>query len=307
MVHSNKSAAVAVAATGALLAAGGGIALGAAHTSHVRAALIPTPKYTVTVTGQHNAPSTMTVSGPHTISAGRIALKLKAVHGEQAIEVIRIKPGYSYKQARHDFNEFAASFASNSGPTKAELRALRRVVHGVVFMGGLDSGSFKTARGTLVLAKPGHYLLVNDENGPAPHPFKIKVTAKVGNRAAPHSSAFVKAITAKRFRGARVLPAKGTITFHNASTQSPHFLVLQHVAKGTTRREIIKSFNSPSSGPPPFARPENADTDVVGMGHTMTLTYNLPPGTYAEMCFFPDLQTGMPHAAMGMVRIVHLV
>jgi len=24
------------------------------------------------------------------------------------------------------------------------------------------------------------------------------------------------------------------------------------------------------------------------------------------MCFFPDLKTGMPHAAMGMVRIVHL-
>jgi hypothetical protein len=32
----------------------------------------------------------------------------------------------------------------------------------------------------------------------------------------------------------------------------------------------------------------------------------LPAGDYAEMCFFPDLKTGMPHAMMGMVRIVHL-
>jgi hypothetical protein len=32
----------------------------------------------------------------------------------------------------------------------------------------------------------------------------------------------------------------------------------------------------------------------------------LPAGDYAEVCFFPDLETGMPHAFMGMVRIVHL-
>jgi hypothetical protein len=289
-----------------LLATAGGTALGSAHAPHARAALIPTPKYVVTVTGQHNAPSTMAVSGPHTISAGRVALKLRAKHGEQAIEVIRIKPGYSYKKARHDFNFFGQSFASNSGPTKAELRALARVVHGVIFYGGLDSGSFKTARGTVVLSKPGHYLLVNDENGPAPHPFRIKVTAKAGSRATPNVGAKVRAITAKRFRGSTTLPANGTIKFKNASTESPHFLVLQHVKDGTTRKQVIDSFHSQSNGPPPFALPENADTDLVGMGHAMTLTYNLPAGTYAEMCFFPDLQTGMPHAAMGMVRIVHL-
>jgi hypothetical protein len=160
-----------------------------------------------------------------------------------------------------------------------------------------------------LLSKPGHYLLVNDENGPAPHPFKIKVTPKAGNRAAPNSTAFVKAITAKRFRGSTVLPAKGTVTFHNASTQSPHFLILQHLNKGATRKQVITALrsNGPPTGPGPFNKDNaNADTDVVGMGHTVTLTYNLPAGTYAEMCFFPDLQTGMPHALMGMVRIVHL-
>jgi len=50
----------------------------------------------------------------------------------------------------------------------------------------------------------------------------------------------------------------------------------------------------------------NVDTDVLSPGQSQTLTYTLPKGTYAEMCFFPDLKTGMPHAAMGMVRIVHL-
>jgi hypothetical protein len=117
----------------------------------------------------------------------------------------------------------------------------------------------------------------------------------------------VKTRNTKRFAGSRNLPAKGTITFKNASINSPHFLALQHVKKGTTRREIIKAFNSGpgSGGPNPFLD-GSVGTDVVGPGQSQTLTYSLPAGTYVEACFFPDLQTGMPHAMMGMVRIVHL-
>jgi hypothetical protein len=100
------------------------------------------------------------------------------------------------------------------------------------------------------------------------------------------------------------LPAKGTITFSNTATNSPHFLVLQHVKEGTTRQQVIKALNS--NGAPGFILKESLGTDVVSPGHSQTLTYTLPAGEYVEMCFFPDLQTGMPHALMGMVRVVHL-
>ena len=102
------------------------------------------------------------------------------------------------------------------------------------------------------------------------------------------------------------LPAKGTIEFYNKATNSPHFLFLMHVKKGTTRKTMIKALQSgPGQGPNIF-RNGSLGTDVIFTGHSQTLTYDLPAGDYAEVCFFPDLKTGMPHAFMGMVRIVHL-
>ena len=48
-------------------------------------------------------------------------------------------------------------------------------------------------------------------------------------------------------------------------------------------------------------------TGSLSPGHSMTVDYDLPPGHYAVMCFFPDPKMkGMPHAYMGMVRVIHL-
>jgi hypothetical protein len=47
-------------------------------------------------------------------------------------------------------------------------------------------------------------------------------------------------------------------------------------------------------------------TDTLTTGESQTLTYSLPKGEYVELCFFPDPMTGMPHALMGMIGIVHL-
>jgi hypothetical protein len=47
-------------------------------------------------------------------------------------------------------------------------------------------------------------------------------------------------------------------------------------------------------------------TDLLGEEVSQTLTYHLPEGEYVEMCFFPDLQTGMSRALMGMVGIATL-
>jgi hypothetical protein len=230
---------------------------------------------------------------------------LHAKKGEQEVGFFRLHKGYTYSRAAKDFR----TFFSSPTPTPAGLKALNRVVKHTSFYGGLDSGSgHKTIKANINLPKAGTYLVIDDDNGPgAVAPVRLHVTKRIGNRVTPKVDAVVKAITAKRFRGSTTLPASGTILFKNKSTQSPHFLFLQHVKQNATRREVIKALNSggPGSGPNPFAN-GGVGTDALGMGKSQTLTYSLPRGTYAEMCFFPDLQTGMPHALMGMVRIVHL-
>lgn len=283
-----------VAAAAALLAASGAPALG---TPHAKSAIVPTPTITVTASkGSFN------VTGPRRFSAGRVNLKLVAVKGEQEFAIARLHKGYTLSDLKHDFATYAQS---QQNPTPAGMKALRRVVHHTTFVGGLDSGTgHNTVSGSVVLGMASTYYLFDDQQGPGAGPIiTLHVTAKAGSRTAPAVSAVQRAITAKRFRGTTHLPANGTIEFKNDSTNSPHFMFLQHVKKGTTRKQVIKSFKSNGPGP---ELPGAAGTDVVFMGHAMTLSYNLPPGDYAEMCFFPDLKTGMPHAFMGMVRIVHL-
>jgi len=293
---------LAAGAIAALVATGSGAASG---TPHARAAHIPTPhlRVTITTTGHgQNSTSTMTVKGPRRVSAGRVAISLHAVGGEGEVGVARIHKGHTFKEASTLFNKFEASFGQQ-GPTPAGLKDLRRAVKMVTFYGGLDSGSLTRVHGTVVLRKVGTYLVLNDSNGPS-QPRKLKVTAKAGRRTTPTSTATVKTRNTKRFAGSRRLPATGTITFKNTATNSPHFLVLQHVKDGTTRQQVIKALNS--NGTPGFVKGESVGTDVVSPGHSQTLSYSLPAGEYVEMCFFPDLQTGMPHALMGMVRVVHL-
>jgi hypothetical protein len=46
--------------------------------------------------------------------------------------------------------------------------------------------------------------------------------------------------------------------------------------------------------------------DVLSAGQQAELTYSLPPGTYVLLCFIADDVTGMPHADMGMHKVVTL-
>ncbi len=43
---------------------------------------------------------------------------------------------------------------------------------------------------------------------------------------------------------------------------------------------------------------------VLSPGRSLLLSYALPPGTFVLACFVADDVTGMPHAMMGMHRVV---
>lgn len=51
----------------------------------------------------------------------------------------------------------------------------------------------------------------------------------------------------------------------------------------------------------------SADRDgVLSPGKHADITYNLPAGTYVLLCFVADDQSGIPHALMGMHKVVTL-
>jgi hypothetical protein len=296
----HRSVGLAVAGTAALglVASGAGAAISAPR-SH--AALASTPALHVTASRKG-----FTVKGPTTFAAGRVALTLKSTHGDHEVDVVSFKSGYSFSKFTADVAAYGQS-AQTGKHVKAGLKHLRNAVKHTNVYGGLDATNANTS-GTIVLPKAGTYTIFNDSGVPA-QPTTLTVTGPEVTRADPGATATAIATNAKRWAGSSTLPAKGTITFENKASDTPHFLVLTHVKKGTTRKQIITYLNSPagqSNAQPPFALKGEADTDILGAHQSMTLTYKLPKGTYAELCFFPDLKTGMPHALMGMVRIVTL-
>jgi len=92
--------------------------------------------------------------------------------------------------------------------------------------------------------------------------------------------------------------------FKNVSTESPHLLVLLHVKEGTTRKQFINGLQG--NRQPDFVLPGDQSLELLSTNHAQVVQLHLPAGLYAEMCFFPDPKTGMPHAFMGMVRMVHV-
>lgn len=245
------------------------------------------------------------VDGPSTFPAGRVQVSFDNARAkaESETEVFQLAAGYHWADLRSDFKTMAPNLFAPNGNTKKGLKALNHIIANVTGYGGFDVMAGKSAHGTLLLPHAGTYVIFNDSNVPR-SPHWLTVTAPVGPQTLPAADANVVAKTTRRFGGDTTLPAKGTINFTNKSTESPHFLNLQQVKPGTTRKQVIEALQG-NGGPPPFLDGV-AGTDALTTGQSMNVHVHLPAGTYAEMCFFPDPKTGMPHAFMGMVRIVKL-
>ena len=247
----------------------------------------------------------MYVNGPTTFPAGRVTMFIDAAGGDRGIEIAQLHTGYSFADFRADIKTAGANLEGPNGNTKAGLKALNHAIANITAFGGVYAHEGNVRHGSVVLRQAGNRYVLYDDSSLVPRrPVHLTVTAPAGVQTLPTTSATVVAHEDRRWGGDTTLPAKGNIRFANHADFSPHFVVLQHVKDGTTRKQVIDSFSSQSQ--PNFILPGEQDSDIVSPGHAMVLHLLLPPGRYALMCFFPDPETGMPHAFMGMVRMVTL-
>jgi hypothetical protein len=271
-------------------------------TTQVASAAPSSPQIRVSIT-DHG----MYVDGPSTIHAGRLRLAIDATDKERGIEIVRLDPGYSFHDFRADLKiAFTNLFAPN-GDKKKGLKHLNHAINHITGYGGLYAYPGQVRHATVLLDQPSsRYVLYDDSSDLPKRPHHITVTSASGPQTLPSTSKHVFAKTNRRFGGSTTLPHNGSITFKNLSTESPHFLVFLQVKEGTTRKQVIQGLQG--NGPPPdFFLKGEQDVDVLTYNQAMTVRLHLPKGEYAIACFFPDPKTGMPHAFMGMVRIVHLV
>lgn len=241
------------------------------------------------------------------LRAGRVTFSVRSTNSGDGSSITLFRP-----RRGHTLNEVFADLGEEFSPDPSTAangtRDLVRDLHSY----GLADVS--PARGTLVTRtlRPGTYYLIDLGTPPTDGPpavTTLTVKAHSGYRpavAGRRVSATVKMTSRDTFKVSGSLPARGTIRVANVS-DTLHFMSLERVKKGTTDKQVQQAFAADASGPPPWALsgPEMG-TDVLTPGQALNLSYRLHPGTYVLVCFVADDKSGMPHAFMGMHKVVHL-
>lgn len=230
------------------------------------------------------AKQAITVRGARGLDAGRVKVNVK---GAGAAEIVRFDRGYEDREFMRDL----------AAAGKGDIKALKRAIANVEFLGGFEAGG----SGTVVLPGAGEYTVFSFASRDLAH-FRAGAVRKAPK---PDVDGKIVARSGPTWGGSSMMPAKGTFWFKNADRTVPHFVILQQVKEGTTTDEVLK-FLQTEEGPPPFLK-AGMETASVSSGRSMTVNYDLPPGQYVIMCFFPDPNMGgMPHALMGMLKMIHL-
>jgi hypothetical protein len=226
------------------------------------------------------------VRGARGLDAGRVKVEVK---GAGTAEIVRLARGYKDREFKRDL----------AAASKGNIKALKRFVRNVEFFGGFEAGG----SGTVVLPRAGEYTVFS--------PFASRDLAHFRADAlkrsrTPDADGKIVGRTGPKWGGSNHLPAKGTFKFKNADRTVPHFVLLQQVPEGTTTDQVL-AFLQTEQGPPPFLE-GSLETGSISPGRSMTVNYDLPPGQYVIICFFPDPNMGgMPHALMGMLKMIHLM
>jgi hypothetical protein len=285
----------------ALLSVGGLLTLGAAP------ALADSPNGEIQQTVRVVGNGTSVWIDHSTIQSGSIRFAVSTTNpstqqgGGSQVTLFRLNSGVTLDRFRHDLaDEF------NQHP-KAAADGTRELTQDVHVMGLADVVKGSPELVTENLA-PGTYYLMDLGNSVLPPALTTLSVRPAGPNIEQDSdlgSQLTATVTsADRFIAPRNWPHQGTYTFKNVS-DTLHMMGIQRVKPGTTDADITKFFNGTSSNVP-FMQGPSGGNDVTSPGVTFQVSYNLPAGTYVLLCFVADDKTGMPHAFMGMHKVIVL-
>jgi hypothetical protein len=289
----SKAAATALlltAATAGLALSDGSAQAQGSH--HVTSAHAPT--LTVTITSKKAGPK-LSVDK---IRPGKTLFKVVRGGVGGSMQVLRLKKGYSLKQAASDFGK---AFAETT-----DVQAVRRIDRNVVFYGGMPvpaKGDKPNIWG-VDIDKAGKYFVLNlDKNTLA----VLMAKGSHQRRALPTAKGRLGMKTiaggANAFTAPKNDPHKGWMKTTNNAAE-PHFIVLNKVKESTTNQDVADALMSPN--PPDFILGPELDAEVISPGHTFVWKYGTSKGKYLALCFWPSKVDGTPHAIMGMFKLFHM-
>ena len=260
-------------------------ALGVVGTTSPADASGSVPTVTVTM-GKSIALSTGT-----RLHAGRVLFKVVSPTGDHALQILKlVKPGYTPKQAIPDVN---AAFNGN-------VAAVRRIDANIRWLGGTDAPAGHPGKFAETLYAGKYYF--TDQNSNAFSVVTVYGTPPV--RGWITNSSTIRAYD-HGFKTAATMPRSGWTLFRDIA-EEPHFISMQQVKSNTTAAMVRAALASNSQSQPSWILPAAANSGTISPDTQILWHYNLPAGKYLLACWWPDDQTGMPHAMMGMWKLVTL-
>jgi hypothetical protein len=284
-MHFRKHAAVALAATAAAV---GSMAVSATAAHATAAHAAPKPYHVVTI---HVNNHRVLVGKNNRIQAGRTLFRVVTHKGDHQMNIVRLRKGYSLPQFGQDVG---------AGLGSGNVKAIKRVDKNAVFRGGAEARPGWNGAFSANLGPNTYYFFDSNTNKFAP----VKVVGKLGRRAAVPTSSTMNIYT-YGFGPQGTIMHNGWTLLKNRADQ-PHFVELQQVKQSTTAAQVKKFFKHGAQGQPSWALRATEGSGVISPGHNSAMRLNLPAGKYLVACFWPDDRTGMPHAFMGMWKLVQL-
>jgi hypothetical protein len=183
-------------------------------------------------------------------------------------------------------------------------------VYQTTWAGGPQAGAGQSAQAVIQLTEGNWMIWTVGE--PTPAPAALTVTAATGTVTAPNPTADVS-ISAQEYTFLGLenpVPAGEHVWKITNTGRQPHFLGFAKLPDGATQQQLNEFLTSFFTGTPVAGGlKEDEITDVGGgtstlsPGQTMWTVVDLAPGTYGVACFFPDMESGAEHAALGMAVV----
>lgn len=196
---------------------------------------------------------------------------------------------------------------STQDPAKVVV-ALKALLAVASAAGGAESITPGKQQNVIENLRPGHYVVVcfDTTSDGTPH-FLRGMTRSffaVGggaSHAAPRAAGTVLEFD-HQINVPHVITHSKPLLLKVVVRDQTHEFGLLRVPDGTTKQDLLNCFTGTSCSlkAPPI---DAGGAAAIAPGSTHWVELNLAPGTYAAVCFVPDIKTGMPHALMGMITV----
>ena len=212
-----------------------------------------------------------------------------------SFQLLKARRGYTKKEAVRDV---ARMFES--------AKVMKRFERNVTLLGGVSAQPGE--RGVMWAKLPrGRYWVV-DTMPEKMEARDVKVLRVGGKRITGDlpGAKTLRAVSEHEWAAAPgTIPASGRLVLRNSSDAN-HMYGIARLADGKTVDDFaawIEELKKGNETQPPVSFDIGTESGVVGAGRAMSLRYDLPPGDYVLVCWWPDTDMGnMPHVMMGMFK-----